>query len=118
MVCSSGRWKGERELCYVGNRVYLLLTVEVQSRSEQRLLMPFIPFSKPLVFFFFFFLLWLFFLFSFSFSPCMVVTFVFMFIFSLRREESIGKGGAFYYFLIICIYFHLSREGSIGRGEH
>ena len=53
-MCSSGRLKGERGLCFVGNRVYLLLAVEVQSRSEQRLLVPFIHFSKLLVFVLFF----------------------------------------------------------------
>ena len=106
-MCSSGRWKGERELCFVGNRVYLLLAVEVQSQSEQRLLMPFIHFSKPLTLFFFFCSFFLFF------SPWLYFFCIHVYLFCLGRE-SIGRGGAF------LLFSHCSKEGggSIGRVEH
>ena len=67
-MCSSGRLKGERGLCFVGNRVYLLLAVEVQSRSEQRLLVPFIHFSEPL------------FLLCFVFFPSLILVLFYFFI--------------------------------------
>ena len=64
VVLGGGRGRGV--LWFVGNRVYLLLTVEVQSQSEQRLLVPFIHFSDSLTLFFSFFLF---------FSLAMIVSF-------------------------------------------
>ena len=85
-MCSSGRWKGERGVVLCWNGVYLLLTVEVQSQSEQRLLVPFIHFSDSLTLFFFPFL--------FTSYDCFFLYDFFVFIFLGR--VSIGRGGAFY----------------------
>jgi len=87
-VCSSGRWKGERGLCFAGNRVYLLLTVEVQSRSEQRLLVPVIHFSKPLVFFkiYFYFRLYL----IFFIVVCFFLYDFFVFLFTFKGGRALG----------------------------
>ena len=68
LICERGVWfvvlgggGRRRELWFVGNRVYLLLAVEVQAQTDQRLLMPSVHFSNPLTIFFFFFLSpWLF----------------------------------------------------------
>ena len=87
-MCSSGRWKGERGLCFVGNRVYLLLAVEVQSRSEQRLLVPFIHFSKLLVFCSVFFFLFV----------CLFVFFLSFFILF----------GFYSYFIMVRIFLYIS----------
>ena len=116
-MCSSGRWKGERGLCFVGNRVYLLLAVEVQSRSEQRLLVPFIHFSEPLVFFCFFFPFFFFiFIYLFFWLVCLFfllpwfvscTIYVFMFIFEGR--ESIGR--VEHFIISPHFIFHLRREG-------
>jgi len=90
----------------------LLLAVEVQSRSEQRLLMPFFTSLMPshfiysfcFVFFFVFFFVSLF-------VFCTIIYFVVMFCFFFSSKGGRGALGGVEHYIIFSVIFHLRREG-------